>query len=150
MRADSHWQPPGVLLLIGFAAVVGLIIGLVAAGPLGGHGGAKATSASSAPQATTATPGSPVSIEIRTHALVWVCLVDQRQRAVINGLNLLRDQTVGPYDGKAFDVAFGNGKVDLTANGRPVDVPHIAAPFGYRITPAGATKLPPSEQPTCT
>ena len=101
-------------------------------------------------QTTATTPAAPVSIQISTHALVWVCLVDQRGRPVINGLDLVRDQTVGPYDGKAFDVAFGNGKVDLTVNGQPVDVPKIAAPFGYRITPEGATRLAPSDQPTCT
>ena len=56
-------------------------------------------------------------------ALVWVCLVDQRRRPVINGLNLVAGQTVGPYNGKSFEVTFGNGKVDLTVNGQPVDVP---------------------------
>jgi hypothetical protein len=69
---------------------------------------------------------------------------------VINGLNLIADQTVGPYTGKAFDVAFGNGSVDLTVSGQPVNVPPIAAPVGYRITPQGATRLAPSDEPTCT
>src|SRR6266508_6069892 len=58
----------GVLLVIGFAAVVGLIIGLVAIGPLGGGGGessTEATNAGSAPQITTATtPSAPVSVEL--------------------------------------------------------------------------------------
>jgi cytoskeleton protein RodZ len=142
----------GVLLVIGFAAVVGLIIGLVAIGPLGGGGGEE-TRANSVAQTTTTTAttaSAPVSVELHTNALVWVCLVDQTGRPVINGLNLVRDQTVGPYDGKSFDVTFGNGKVDLTVNGQPVDVPPIAAPFGYRITPDGATRLAPSDQPTCT
>jgi hypothetical protein len=137
-----------VLLAICFAAVIGLIIGLVGLGS-GGGGGTEATSPGVITQTTTTTPSSPVSIQISTHALVWVCLVDQSGRPVINGLNLARDQTVGPYDGKAFEVAFGNGKVDLTVNGQPVDVPNIAAPFGFRITPDGATRLTPSEQPTC-
>jgi cytoskeleton protein RodZ len=155
-RTDQRhpgWQRRGVLLVIGFAALVGVIIGLVAVGPLGGSGGNEATSASSIAQTTTTTattPSAPVSVEIRTNALVWVCLVDQRGRPVINGLDLIRDQTVGPYDGKAFDVTFGNGKLDLTVNGQPVDVPNIAAPFGFRITPDGATRLAPSDQPSCT
>jgi cytoskeleton protein RodZ len=141
----------GVLLVIGFAAVVGLIIGLVAVGPLGGGGGEE-TNASTVAQTTTTTatiPSAPVSVELRTNALVWVCLVDQNGRRVINGLNLVRDQTVGPYDAKAFEVTFGNGKVDLTVNGQPVDVPNIAAPFGYRITRDAATRLAPADQPTC-
>src|SRR6266545_2429286 len=93
-------------------------------------------------------PGSEALLE--AYALVWVCLVDQSGRPVINGLNLIRDQTVGPYDGKAFDVTFGNGKVDLTVNGQPVNVPPIAAPLAYRITPEGTTRLSPSDGPTCT
>jgi cytoskeleton protein RodZ len=157
-RSDQHhagWPRRSVLLVIGVAAVVGLIIGLVAVGPLGGgggEGGPDATSArSSVPvTTTTAAPSAPVSVELHTNALVWVCLVDQRGRPVINGLNLLRDQTVGPYGGKAFDVTFGNGKVDLTVNGHSVTVPPIAAPFGYRITPEGATRLAPADEPTCT
>jgi Helix-turn-helix domain len=144
-RSDGYVR--GVLFTIAFCAVVGLIIGLVG---LGGGGGTKVTTRV-APQTTTTTaPTSPVSVEITTHALVWVCLVDQRQRPVINGLNLVRDQTVGPYNGKEFDVTFGNGKLDLTVNGQPVDVPNIAAPFGYRITPDGATRLAASEGPSCT
>ena len=141
-----------VLLAIGFAALVGLIIGLVGLGPLGGSGGGGGGTVTTgvAAQTTTTTASAPVSLQISTHALVWVCLVDQRGHPVINGLNLVRDQTVGPYEGKAFDVAFGNGKVDLIVNGQPVDVPNIAAPFGFRITPDGATRLAPADQPTCT
>ena len=150
----AHWRPPGVLLAVGFAALVGVIIGLVAIGPLGGSDGGKketeTANSGATPQTTTRTVSSPVSVEISTHALVWVCLVDQRGQPVINGLNLLRDQSAGPYDGRSFDVTFGNGKVDLTVNGQPVDVPNIAAPFGYRITPEGAMRLRPSDQPTCT
>jgi transcriptional regulator with XRE-family HTH domain len=141
-----------VLLAVGFAALVGLIIGLVGLGPLGGSGGGGGGTVTTgvAVQTTTTTASAPVSIQISTHALVWVCLVDHRGHPVINGLNLVRDQTVGPYNGKAFDVAFGNGKLDLTVNGQPVDVPNIAAPFGFRITPEGATRLTPSQEPTCT
>jgi cytoskeleton protein RodZ len=143
-----------VLLIIGIAAVVGLIIGLVAVGPLGGGGGGgEATNANTVAQTTTTTattPSAPVSVELRTNALVWVCMVDQRGRPVINGLNLVRDRTLGPYDGKGFDVTFGNGKIDLMVNGEAVDVPPIAAPLGYRITPDGATRLDPSDGPSCT
>jgi hypothetical protein len=146
-RSDGHLR--GVLLTIAFCAVVGLIIGLVGLGG-GGGGGTEVTTRPSITHTTGTAASAPVSVQISTHALVWVCLVDQSGRAIINGLNLVRDQTVGPYAGKAFDVAFGNGKVDLTVNGESVSVPPIAEPFGYRITPDGATRLPPSEQPSCT
>jgi hypothetical protein len=148
---------PNLLAVVGFAAVVGLIIGLVVVGPLGssgagsaGQAGTEATSAASAATTVTTTTASPVSVELQTKKLVWVCLVDQLGRPVINGLNLVADQTIGPYGGKGFDVAFGNGSIDLTVNGRQVDVPTIAAPLGYRITPDGVVRLPPSDEPTCT
>lgn len=139
-----------VLLAIGLAALVGLAIGLVGLGPLGGsEGGDNVTTGVAGTTTTATTTTAPVSIEVSTHALVWVCLVDQRGHPVINGLNLVRDQTVGPYEGKAFEVTFGNGKVDLTVNGQPVNVPPIAEPFGYRITPDGVTRLAPEDRPTC-
>ncbi len=140
-----------VLVAIAFAALIGVAIGLVGLGPLGGSGGGGATVTTGVEVTTTpTTPEAPVSLQISTHALVWVCLVDQRGHPVINGVDLVRDQTVGPYDGKAFEVTFGNGKVDLSVNGKAVNVPPIAAPLGYRITPDGATRLAPGDEPTCT
>ncbi len=88
-HGGSHRR--GVLLVIGIVAVVGLIIGLVAVGPLGGGGG-KGTNAGTVALTTTTTAttaSAPVSVEITTNALVWVCLIDQRGHPVINGLNLV-------------------------------------------------------------
>jgi transcriptional regulator with XRE-family HTH domain len=151
-----HWRPSGVLMVGGVAALVGVILGLVVVGPLGGSGnrggghGNEGTSASSASRTTTTTASPAVSVQFHPTAVVWVCLVDHRQHPVIDGENLAADQTVGPYDGKSFDVTFGNGSVQLTVNGQAVKVPPIAAPLGYRITPDGATRLPPPDQPSCT
>ena len=69
---------------------------------------------------------------------------------MLNGLNLLAGQTVGPYEGRSFTASFGNGGIELTVNGQPVRTPRVAAPFGYRITGGGATRLPAAEQPSCT
>jgi hypothetical protein len=148
----SAWHPRAVLAVACFAGVVGLIIGLVASGGGGGDSERVGGGAIAGSRTTTVavTPAAPISIELRTKKLVWVCLLNQRSRPLINGLNLLANQTVGPYDGKDFEVSFGNGSIDLTVNGKPVNVPPIAAPLGYRITPDGATRLPASEQPSCT
>jgi Helix-turn-helix domain len=153
-----HWNRRGVLAVVGVAALVGVIIGLVAIGPLGGSGGSSSdgskqvagTSAGST-EPTTATAGSaPVSLQLSPKKVVWVCLVDKGGHPVIPGQDLVANQTVGPYEGKGFDVRFGNGSIDMTVNGQPVDVPPVAAPVGFRITPQGATKLAPADQPTCT
>ncbi len=148
-RAHTPGRTRVVLAVIGFAAVVGVIIGIFAVGGSNnsGQGGIETTGGTT----TVTTPNpSPVSVMFQTKKLVWVCLVDQRRRPVINAQNLLAGQTVGPYNGKSFEVTFGNGSVDLTVNGQPVDVPGIAAPLGYRITPDGATRLGPADDPTCT
>ena len=138
--------------MVGVAAVVGLVIGF-AVGPLGGSGVSRVSQAdTSANPATPSTPtvaADPVSVEFVTKKLVWVCLVDERGKVVIDGQNLLADQTVGPYGAESFEVAFGNGAIDLTVNGEQVDVPPIAAPLGYRVTVAGVTRLKPSEEPSC-
>jgi hypothetical protein len=145
-RGDGHLRE--ILLAIGLAAAVGVVIGLIGLGS--GGGGSEVTTPPVITRPAPTTPAAPVSVQITTHALVWVCLEDQSGRRVINGLNLVRDQTVGPYEGDSFEVAFGNGKVDLTVNGAPVNIPNIAAPFGYRITPGGSTRLRPAAEPSCT
>jgi cytoskeletal protein RodZ len=151
-----HWNRRSVLAVVGVAALVGVIIGLVVVGPFGGssngggQSGTEASNASSAQSTATTTAASPVSVQLHPTAVVWVCLVDMRQRPVINGENLAADQTIGPYDGKGFDVTFGNGSVELTVNGESVKVPPISAPLGFRITQDGATRLAPSDEPTCT
>jgi hypothetical protein len=129
---NGAWHPRGVLAVVGCAAFVGVVIGLVAIGPLGSSGGSRTAAASAAPATTTVTAAdtSPLSVELHTKKLVWVCLLAQRKRPLINGLNLIADQTIGPYHGKAFTVSFGNGSIDLTINGKPVNVPPIAAPLG--------------------
>src|SRR5262245_42327276 len=113
MRQPPRHRP--VLAVAAFAAIVGVIIGMVVVGPLGGSSGDERWSAQPAVQAppAAAAPTAPVTIEMRTKKLVWVCLIDQGKRPVINGLNLLADQEVGPYGARAFDVAFGNGSIDL-------------------------------------
>ena len=153
-EVHGGWHPRGVPAVVGCAVLVGLVIGLVAIGPLGTSGESRGVSAAltTTPRATTVTGGStfPVSLELHTKKLVWVCLLDQRKRPLINGLNLIADQTAGPYNGRAFTASLGNGSIDLEINGMAVEIPRIAAPLGYRITPEGATRLPPSEQPSCT
>ena len=155
----NHWNRRGVLAVVGVAALVGLIIGLVAIGPLGSSGGsgsdgadqvAGTSAGSTQAPTTTAASTAPVSLQLSTKKVVWVCLVDHRGHPVIPGQNLVAHQTVGPFSGKGFEVTFGNGSVEMTVNGQPVDVPPIAAPLGFRITPQGATRLSGAAQPSCT
>src|SRR5262249_1165530 len=99
--ARRRWE---LLAVLGVAAVAGRVIGW-AVGPFGGSGVERVSR-----QSTNAGPGipsptlasrAPVSVEFVTKKLVWVCLLDQDGHPVIDGQNLLADQTVGPYGAEA-------------------------------------------------
>ena len=148
-------RQPIAVVLAGLVALVAL--GLVIAAVLGGSsGGGKAqhdrgskSAGTGAATGTTGTQPSQASVELRATADVWVCLVDDRGRPLVNGETLTPDEVRGPFDAPAFDVTLGNGSVDLTVDGQPAKVPPLAEPLGYRITPSGARPLDPSSQPSC-
>jgi cytoskeletal protein RodZ len=139
------------VVLVGVLALV--IVGSIGGSSNGGGGGhkdrgGKSTGATAATTTTQPTSGE-VSLELRSTADVWVCLVDDRGRALVNGETLTADQGRGPFSGSAFEVTFGNGSVEMTVDGQPAQIPPVAQPLGYRITAEGVSKLSPSSQPTC-
>jgi hypothetical protein len=150
---------PVAILLTGLVAAV--VLGLVIVGSLGGsdNGGDPAdrrggTAAGSATTNTTTgeTPGaqaSVVSLELRSTGTVWVCLVDDEDRVPVNGETLTANEVRGPFDSRAFEVTLGNGSVEMTVDGEPTEIPPVAEPLGYQITPSGVRELDPSSQPTC-
>lgn len=145
-----------VALLLASLLAAGVVLGLMIAA-LGGSGdggdavdrGAEKRAGSTTEQPTTTEQADEVSVELRSTGDVWVCLVDDRDRAVVNGETLAANQARGPFDGRAFDVTFGNGSVEMTVDGEPADIPPLAEPVGYRITPSGVRELEPSAQPSC-
>jgi hypothetical protein len=150
---------PVALLFTGLVAAV--VLGLVIVGSLGGsdNGGDVAdqrggnAGGSAVTNTTTGeTPGaqaSEVSLELRATGTVWVCLVDDEDGAPVNGETLTADEVRGPFDSRGFEVTFGNGSVEMTVDGEPTEIPPVAEPLGYRITPGGVRELDPSSQPTC-
>jgi cytoskeleton protein RodZ len=147
---------PLALVLAGIAAAV--VVVLVIIGSIGGSGnggtGAAHRGASETGPAKSAPSGQPpqtseVAVELRSTAPVWVCLVDDTGRSVVDGETMAADESRGPYSGRSFEVTFGNGSVEMTVNGQPAAIPAVAHPLGYRIIPGGVRKLAPSSQPTC-
>jgi cytoskeleton protein RodZ len=151
-------KPVAMVLTVLVAAAV---LGLVIVGSLGGSddGGNEAdrrgrTAAGSAATNTTTgeIPGaqaSVVSLELRSTGTVWVCLLDDQDRAPVNGETLTANEVRGPFDSRAFEVTLGNGFVEMTVDGEPTEIPPAAEPLGYRITASGVRELDPSSQPTC-
>jgi hypothetical protein len=137
------------------------VLGLVIVGSLGGsdnggdaadrRGGTEAGSASTntGTGETPSVQASVVSVELRSTGTVWVCLVDDEDRAPVNGETLTANELRGPFESRAFEVTLGNGSVEMTVDGEPTEIPPLAEPLGYRITPSGVRELDPSSQPTC-
>ncbi|MDQ5832353.1 MAG: helix-turn-helix domain-containing protein [Actinomycetota bacterium] len=150
-----------VAVLVGLiaAAVLGVVavIGLTGGSGDSGHGTGRAASPKhgGASPATTSATEPPVaqparsSLQLRSTGTVWVCLIGDRGRALVNGETLTADEVRGPFEARAFKVTFGNGSVQMEVDGKPVGVPQVAEPLGYQITSQGVSELNPSSRPTC-
>lgn len=142
-----------VLVVIGLV-IVGLIggsnNGSAGKRPKGNEGGTRAAApATPATTTTGTTPFGEVSVELRATAPVWVCLVDDRGTPVVDSETLSANDSRGPFRSARFDVTFGNGAVEMTVDGQQANIPQVARPIGYRISPTGMRELTPSSQPTC-
>jgi cytoskeleton protein RodZ len=158
-RAPPGWRPIFVVLGLIAAAVVAVIavIGLTSDSGDGGHPAGRAASSKSGGSTPTTTsetePVSPqpsrVSLELTATDTVWVCLVDDRDRRLVNAETLTAGQTRGPLRAGAYKLTLGNGAVEMTVDREPIDVPDAGEPVGYRVKPAGVSELGPAARPTC-
>lgn len=150
-----------VAVLVGLiaAAVLGVVVvlGLTGGPGDGGRGTGRAASPKhdGASPATSSATEPPVaqparsSLQLRSTGTVWVCLIGDRGRTLVNGETLAADEVRGPFEARAFRVTFGNGSVQMEVDGKPVGVPQVAEPLGYQITSQGVRELNPSSRPTC-
>jgi cytoskeleton protein RodZ len=93
---------------------------------------------------------SRVSLELRATGTVWVCVVDQRDRALVEGVTLAPGEEEGPLEARALKFTLGNGQVEMNANGDELPIPQAAEPLGYRVTAGGAfQELSATARPTC-
>ena len=140
------------------AALLGLVVVAVVSVIDGGGGQGEREAAApgdrtgrtstSTPPPRTAT-GSEVSVQLRSTAEVWVCLVDAEGRRLVNGEVLSADEARGPFAGRGFEMRFGNGSIEMAVDGQPIKVPPLAEPLGYRVTPSGARRLASGGGPAC-
>lgn len=106
-----------------------------------GHGGAPAR---------TAQP-TGVSVHLTASAEVWVCLLDAKGAHLVDGQILEAGAEEGPFRSGSFTVAFGNGEVAMTIDGRQAEIPATSSPVGFAIDGEGTmTELSESERPSCT
>jgi cytoskeleton protein RodZ len=158
--ADGQWMRwaiggGAVAAVLGILLVLGLTGGDEEGGggreARAGSGAGKESAAGSKPdQSSPAPPPSSAVVRLTATGSVWVCLVDAKGNALVEGVTLPPGEEEGPFKGESFDVTFGNGQVEMEANDETVPIPPTANPLGYRVTPDGARELDSSERPTCT
>lgn len=90
-----------------------------------------------------------VSVRLRAEGEVWVCLVDGRDRPLVEGVTLAAGERAGPFEARRFRVTLGNGELAMSVDGEPVEIPAAAEPLGYEVTPEGVSDLPPAARPDC-
>jgi cytoskeleton protein RodZ len=144
-----------ILVIAGIVAVVAISGGSDEGGDEGRHAqgaGGRQHEPSPNEQETTATQPEPSrpSIELRATGAVWVCLVDQNGRPLVNAETLGSGEARGPFQAHGFELTLGNGAIEIDVDGKPIDVPNAAEPLGYRVSESGVEELDQASRPTCT
>jgi cytoskeleton protein RodZ len=112
------------------------------------HGGGGKQSSAANSTTTTTTP-SEATVSLTPTGTVWVCLVDQTGKPLVNGETLTTGDTRGPFKAKDMQLTLGNGEIQIQLNGKQVPVPSAANPVGFDLTPQGAKPLSTADSPTC-
>jgi cytoskeletal protein RodZ len=99
---------------------------------------------------TTAATRTGVEVELAATAEVWVCLLDAREEPLIEGEILEEGAEAGPFRSKSFEIALGNGSVDMLVDGEQAQVAESASPVGYSVNSDGdLIALEEGERPDC-
>jgi len=99
-------------------------------------------------QVVAAKPG--IALSLAATGEVWVCVLDSAEEPIVNGEILEAGAQAGPFRGKGFTMAFGNGEVTVRVDGERLPMPPSNSPVGYAIDGKGrVTALEEGERPTC-
>jgi hypothetical protein len=91
-----------------------------------------------------------LSMDLAATGEVWVCVLDGAGRELVEGEILPSGEEVGPFHSGSFTVAFGNGAIAMSIDGKEAEIPETASPIGYTIDSEGElTELTETERPTC-
>ena len=176
---SSPQRPPGAgrgqlrpsRWYLGVVAAVSLVIVLLIVGLLSGGGsssgkggahakvGGGATAGQGASRRThaaeaTASRGlggatTPVSLSLRSTGTVFVCLLGEHGRRLIDGKTLEAGERTATFTAARFELTLGNNAVTLLIDGTPRKIPASSQAIGYSITKAGRRLLKPGHLPSC-
>lgn len=97
---------------------------------------------------TVAKPG--IAMRLEATAEVWVCLLGADGAPLVDGQILQEGAEAGPFRSKDFEVALGNGSVEMTVDGQRAEVAESSSPVGYRVEGGGKLiALEEGERPDC-
>lgn len=100
------------------------------------------------PKMTAAKPG--VAMRLEATAEVWVCLLDSDGVPLVDGQILEEGTEAGPYRSQDFEIALGNGSVEMVVDGERAEVEESSSPVGYRVEDGGKLiALEEGERPDC-
>lgn len=159
-RGRGGMRPPTGLVtavVVALVVVALIVIGLSSGGGSGESGAGKPAGADGKThkgrkhaQKPQATPTAHKLALVAT-AEVWVCLLDGREKPLVNGLILAAGERAGPFRSGSFSLALGNGAVTMTVDGKQQSLPEPPSPIGFRVDSRGkVSELPEGERPTCT
>jgi cytoskeleton protein RodZ len=145
----------GVLIAAICVGLVALVIGI---GLIGGGGGSSNPTPSAKKgkrheqhgqvAAKTVQPG--VAMRLAATAEVWVCLLDAKERPLVDGQILEPGAEAGPFRSAGYTVALGNGSVTMFVDGKQANVPASSSPVGYQVDSGGKlSTLEEGERPSC-
>jgi cytoskeleton protein RodZ len=91
-----------------------------------------------------------VSVRLLANAEIWICLLDETGKRLVDGQILEAGAVEGPFRSGSFTVSFGNGEVTMFVNGEEADIAATPSPVGYSVEGSGRlTELTEAERPTC-
>lgn len=142
--------PIAAVCLVLIAAVAGIAVvgGGDQGGPANPQPSAEAEPNRQRTQTTVAQPG--IAVRLSATGEVWVCVLDATERPLVDGQILNEGEEAGPYRSSGFEMAFGNGSVDVYVDGRQAQIEESSSPIGYAIDAKGKlAALEEGERPSC-
>ena len=156
MRGEGSGVSSRLLIPVVCLILVAAVVAIALASGGGGGGGPSSTvsregkgkGSQESPQNVAARPG--VTMRLVASAEVWTCLLDVESKPLLDGEILAEGSEAGPFRSDGFELALGNGSVEMFVDGKPAPIPPSSSPVGYRIDSKGKLiALEEGERPDC-
>jgi cytoskeleton protein RodZ len=155
-RGGGPRVPGRVLIAAVCLLLVAVLVGIALAG---GDGGSPSPSPSAGNggkerrkqvRGTETAAQRGVAVQLAATAEVWVCVLDAKQKPLVDGQILAAGSEAGPFRSESFEIALGNGSVTMLVDGKQAEIPESSSPVGYRVDSGGKlSALEEGERPDC-